>query len=109
SKYVMATINNESLELNLHRIDKFRLRNIFTAFFSSCFVRLRKPDLAIYRLALDVMQKAHDECCFIDDRPLNLDAARQAGIHAIQFHDANQLRRELADLGAAVPPAVSVA
>ena len=108
-KYLMAAINNESLDLNLYRIQKFGLRDIFTAFFSSCFVRLRKPDPAIYRLALDVMQKTQDECCFIDDRSLNLEGARQAGIHVIQFQDANQLRRDLANLGVVAAPAVSVA
>ncbi|HYN14308.1 MAG TPA: HAD family phosphatase [Terriglobales bacterium] len=108
-KYLMAAINNESLELNLYRIEKFGLREIFTAFFSSCFVRLRKPDPAIYRLALDVTQKTHEGCCFIDDRPLNLDGARQAGMRVIQFQDTNQLRRELAELGVATTPAVPAA
>jgi len=108
-KYLMATINNESLELNLFRIEKFGLREIFAAFFSSCFVRLRKPDPAIYKLALDVTQKAHEECCFIDDRPLNLEGARQVGMRVIQFEDANQLRRDLAELGVTVAPAVPAA
>ena len=108
-KCLMATINNESLDLNLYRIQKFGLRDIFTAFFSSCFVRLRKPDPAIYRLALDVMQKIPEECCFIDDRPLNLEGARQEGIHVIRFQDANQLRRDLAQMGVVAAPEVSVA
>ena len=108
-KYLMATINNESMELNLYRIEQFRLREIFTAFFSSCFVRLRKPDPAIYQLAMDVMQKPRDECCFIDDRPLNLEGARQAGVQVIQFQDANQLRRDLAKFGVAAAPAVPAA
>ena len=105
-KYRMAAINNESLELNLYRIEQFRLREIFTAFFSSCFVRMRKPDPAIYRLALDVMQKTQDECCFIDDRALNLEGARQAGMRVIQFESASQLRKELMQLGVATTPAV---
>ena len=106
-KYLMATINNESLDLNLYRIDKFGLHDIFTAFFSSCFVRLRKPDPAIYRLALDLLQKSHEQCCFIDDRPLNLEGARQVGIHVIRFQDADQLRRELAQMGVVAASAVS--
>lgn len=106
SKYTMATINNESTELNLYRIEKFGLRGIFSAFFSSCFVSLRKPDPQIYRLALDVMQKSSEECCFIDDRLLNLDPALQLGMRTIQFRDTNQLQRDLAKFGvvtAAVP------
>ena len=34
----LATLNNESRELNLHRIEKFGLRNYFSAFFSSCYL-----------------------------------------------------------------------
>ena len=108
-RYLLAAINNESLELNLFRIEKFGLREIFTAFFSSCFVRLRKPDPAIYKLALDVTQKTREECCFIDDRPLNLEGARQTGMRIIQFQDANQLRRDLAELGVTAAPAVPAA
>ncbi|MGO9210971.1 MAG: HAD family hydrolase [Terriglobales bacterium] len=108
-RYLLAAINNESLELNLFRIERFALREIFAAFFSSCFVRLRKPDPAIYKLALDVTQKTREECCFIDDRPLNLEGARQVGMRVIQFQDANQLCWELAELGVTAAPAVPAA
>ena len=43
-KYMLATINNEALELNEWRIREFHLRREFKAFFSSCFVGIRKPD-----------------------------------------------------------------
>jgi putative hydrolase of the HAD superfamily len=76
-KYLLATINNEPLELNVRRIEQFNLRREFEAFFSSCFVRIRKPDEAIYRLALEVTQRRAEECLFIDDRALNLECARQ--------------------------------
>lgn len=41
-KYFMATINNESRELNLYRIKKYDLRDIFSVFVSSCLVGMRK-------------------------------------------------------------------
>jgi putative hydrolase of the HAD superfamily len=94
-KYLLATINNEPLELNVRRIEKFNLRREFVAFFSSCFVRIRKPDEAIYRLALEVTQRRAEECLFIDDRELNLECARQLGMHTIQFKSAAQLRQDL--------------
>src|ERR1700752_3817296 len=75
-KYFMGTINNESRELNLYRIEKYNLREIFALFLSSCFVGLRKPEQGIYRLALEITQKPPGECCFIDDRALNLEYAR---------------------------------
>jgi putative hydrolase of the HAD superfamily len=98
-KYLMATINNESIELNLYRIEKFGLRGVFTDFFSSCFVGLRKPEEGIYRLSLDVTQKQPQECCFIDDRDLNLECARSLGVHTIEMKDLGQLQQELRKLG----------
>jgi len=98
-KYLMATINNESIELNLYRIEKFGLRGVFTDFFSSCFVGLRKPEEGIYRLSLDVTQKQPQECCFIDDRDLNLECARSLGVHTIEMKNLGQLQQELRKLG----------
>ncbi len=98
-KYLMATINNESKELNLYRIQTFGLREIFSLFVSSCFVGLRKPEEGIYRLALEVTQKPPEGCCFIDDRPLNLEAARRMGMHTIKMENVGRLRQELQKLG----------
>jgi putative hydrolase of the HAD superfamily len=98
-KYLMGTINNESRELNSYRIEKFGLRSIFRVFVSSCFVGLRKPEEAIYRLALDLTQQAPEECCFIDDRPLNLEVARRLGMHTIEMDAVEQLSADLRKLG----------
>jgi putative hydrolase of the HAD superfamily len=98
-KYLMSTINNESKELNLFRIQTFELREIFSLFVSSCFVGLRKPEEGIYRLALEITQKAPEECCFVDDRPLNLDSAAKLGMQVIQMKDAMQLRQDLGKIG----------
>ena len=98
-KYLMSTINNESKELNLFRIQTFGLREIFSLFVSSCFVGLRKPEEGIYRLALEITQRPPQECGFIDDRPLNLESAAKLGMHVIRMENAKQLRQELAKLG----------
>jgi putative hydrolase of the HAD superfamily len=98
-KYFMATLNNEILELNVYRIEKFSLRSIFPVFFSSCFLGIRKPDEVIYRTALQVTQRAPDECLFIDDREVNLECPRELGLQTILFRDANQLQMALAEIG----------
>lgn len=97
-KYLMGTINNESRELNLYRIEKFGLRSIFSLFISSCFVGFRKPERDIYRLALETTQKRPEECCFIDDRALNLEVAKRLGVHTIKMESAGLLRAELQKL-----------
>ena len=97
--FFMATINNEILELNVYRLEKFGLRAVFPIFFSSCFLGLRKPDEAIYRTALQVTQRQPEECIFIDDREVNLDCPHELGLRTIHFQDAIQLRRELRENG----------
>ncbi len=97
--YMHAALNNESLEINEYRIRTFRQRDSFRAFFSSCYLGVRKPDREIYRLALKITQSEPTECVLIDDRGLNLECAREMGMHTIQFKDVAQLRGELAQLG----------
>ena len=84
--------------MNQYRIQTFGLREIFSVFVSSCFVGLRKPEEGIYRLALELTQKSPQDCCFIDDRALNLESARQLGMSTIEMRDVEQLRRELQKL-----------
>lgn len=98
-RYLMSTINNESKELNLFRIQTFGLGGIFSLFVSSCFVGLRKPEDGIYHLALDITQRPPEECCFIDDRALNLDSAARLGMHVIRMENTAQLRQDLQKLG----------
>jgi putative hydrolase of the HAD superfamily len=98
-RYLVAAINNESRELNEYRIKQFHLREFFEAFLSSCYLGVRKPDEAIYRLALSITQRVPEECVFIDDRGLNLECAKELGMHTIQFQYAAQLEHELQEYG----------
>jgi len=99
AKYFMGTINNESRELNEYRIRNFGLAEYFDVFVSSCYVGLRKPDQRIYKLALELTQHAPQECCFIDDRPPNVEGAAKAGFATVLMKDPQQLRRDLQALG----------
>ena len=101
-KYFVGAINNEPLELNNYRIEAFDLRRNFLVFFSSCYVRSRKPEETIFRIALEVTQRAPERCLFIDDRPLNLESPRRLGMHTIHHQNATQLRSELGNYGVEV-------
>jgi putative hydrolase of the HAD superfamily len=101
-RYLLGTLNNESVELNLYRIERFDLRHYFSVFFSSCFLGVKKPDEAMYRLALQMTQCAPEEFVFVDDRALNLECARGLGIQTIEFQNASQLERDLRGLGVEV-------
>jgi putative hydrolase of the HAD superfamily len=101
-KYLIGAINNEPLELNQHRIEAFHLRRDFLVFFSSCYVRSRKPEEMIFRVALEVTQRPSGECVFIDDRPLNLECPRRLGMNVIHYENPQQLRTDLQKYGVEV-------
>lgn len=98
-RYRLMTINNESAELNQYRLQHFGLSDIFTTFFSSCWVGVLKPVLRIYQLALAMSQADPVDSVFIDDRERNLEPARSLGMRTIRYTDAPRLQQELAELG----------
>lgn len=54
-----------------------------------------KPSREAYELAAARMDATPAQCFFTDDRPVNVDAARAAGMSAHLFVDANELHRAL--------------
>ena len=95
----IVVISNESREVNAYRIRTFHLDRLVDTFISSCFVHMRKPDLEIFRLALDLAQTAPENTVFIDNTPMFVQIAVGLGMHGILHVDAESTRRELASLG----------
>jgi putative hydrolase of the HAD superfamily len=78
------SLNNEPKELHDHRVETFGLKRLYDGFICSCDVGLRKPDPAIYKLALRIAGVHPDECLYIDDRDALIRAGRWAGLPAWQ-------------------------
>ena len=96
----LMTMNNESAMLNVYRIDKFDLRPIFSAFLSSCWMGVRKPQRSFFERGLAVAQAEPGSSLLIDDREQNLAPAAALGMHTILFTDPESLARDLAQYGA---------
>ncbi|MCM1134735.1 MAG: HAD family phosphatase [Clostridium sp.] len=58
-------------------------------------VKLIKPDQEIYRLLCSQYGLDKKECVFIDDTAKNVEAAREAGMEGIVFHNLAQAKEEL--------------
>lgn len=101
--YTMMTMNNESAELNAHRIRTFGLRDLFSAFLSSCYLGTRKPWGDFYDRALAISQADAATTVFIDDREENLAPVRERGVHTLQAMDEPSVRAGLAQLGVTTP------
>ena len=95
----LATLNNESAELNVHRIHAFDLGAIFPTFFTSCWLGVRKPTHAIYTRVLGMTQADPTTTLFVDDRLQNLAPAAALGMRTIHFQSAEQLRTEMRSHG----------
>lgn len=95
----LMTLNNESAELNLHRIAAFGLRQMFTAFLSSCWLGVRKPQPVIFERALGIVQAKPERVVFIDDREQNLAPARAMGYKTILFKSSEALEESLRGFG----------
>lgn len=98
-RFKVATLNNESRELNDHRLRAFRLRPYFNYFICSGYVQEMKPNAAIYRSAIEISGSPPEHSLFIDDKAENCEAARALGMQAIHFESPVQLKDSLAQLG----------
>jgi len=95
----VAVVSNESRELNAYRIREFKLDAFVDTFISSCYVHLRKPDVEIFRLALDVSQAPARQIVYIENTPLFVDIAEGLGIRSILHTDYQSTCAKLASMG----------
>ena len=95
----VATVSNEGRELTQYRIKKFNLGAFVDFFISSCFVHIRKPDVDLYRLALDCAQVMPAQSVYLDDRAMFVEVARGLGINGIHHTGFASTRTALATLG----------
>jgi HAD superfamily hydrolase (TIGR01509 family) len=95
----IVVVSNEGRELNAHRIGTFKLNEIADVFISSCFVHLRKPDMDIFRLALDVAQVSPPQVLYIENTAMFVEIAEGLGIRGIVHTDYESTCRKLASLG----------
>ncbi len=68
----------------------------FTQLTWSCELGIAKPDPAIYLHTCEKLGVRPEEALFLDDKPVNVQAAQQVGLHALHFRSIDQLRADLA-------------
>ncbi len=98
-----VAISNEGRELTIHRINKFELGTFIDIFLSSCFVHYRKPDVDIYRMALDIARVHPSKVVYIDDRSMFVEVANSLGIHGIQHTGYESTRTAFEAFGLELP------
>jgi putative hydrolase of the HAD superfamily len=91
----IGVVSNEGRELTEYRNHKFGLTKFVDFFIVSAFVHMKKPDLEIYRLALDVGQVSPEEVVYIDDRAILIEIAKTVGLHVIHHTSLESTQKAL--------------
>jgi putative hydrolase of the HAD superfamily len=99
----VAALSNEGRELAAYRIETFHLAEFMDFFVVSSFVRFRKPDVDIFRLALDIAQVRPEQALYIDDRLMFAEVAQGLGIRSIHHESLDQTVAALAQAGLRLP------
>ena len=88
----MAILTNNVREWEALWRSKLPLDEIFELIVDSAWVGMRKPDPRIYLLTIERLGDGlgPNQCLFVDDNELNVEAARELGMLAVQFHSNSQ-------------------
>jgi putative hydrolase of the HAD superfamily len=97
--YRMAILTNNVREWEELWRSKLAVDEIFELVVDSAWVGMRKPEPEIYHLTIERLDKTLDpaQCLFVDDNELNVEAARELGLSAVQFVSNDQAIAEIRD------------
>jgi putative hydrolase of the HAD superfamily len=87
-----AILSNMPFDLLAELRRKFDWLDEFEVQIWSCDLGIIKPDAEIYEVCLKALGSAAKRTLFFDDRPRNVEGARQAGMEAHVFESAAQAR-----------------
>jgi putative hydrolase of the HAD superfamily len=91
----MAMLTNNVREWEELWRAKLPVDEIFETVVDSAFVGCRKPEARIYELTLERIGMRAEQCVFIDDMLVNIEAARGLGFVAVHFEDNAQAIGEI--------------
>ncbi|MFX0094858.1 MAG: HAD family hydrolase, partial [Candidatus Hodarchaeota archaeon] len=100
--YRIGLISNALPGLQL-LLEALEVTSLFDIIVNSSEVKLAKPDPRIYKLALEKLSLQAEECLFIDDQPINVQAAQKLGFHALHYVDPAHLIWWLHQHGIEIP------
>ncbi len=94
--YTTALLSNTwNVDLPAFLREELQIPDTFDVIISSAQQKIAKPDPAVFRLALQLVNARPEEAVFVDDFGRNIAAAAALGIRTIHFRNAEQARAEL--------------
>ena len=97
-RYKIAILTNVSKSRHDLKMKSYLHQVKYEALFTSCYLKMRKPDHKIYEYVLKKMKTKPNEALFIDNLKVNTAGAAEVGIHTIQFKNYKSLVKRLKEL-----------
>ena len=91
--YLLSNYSKDYFEL--HRKSKFTFVDLADGMVISGFEKINKPEPEIYKILLDRYSLIPEECIFMDDREINVEAAKKLRINAFVFKSYEDARAKL--------------
>jgi len=100
----LYALTNWSSELFPQALIRYGFLDLFKDIIVSGDEGVAKPDPEIFDILEKRIGQPLDGCIFVDDSPVNITAAAQAGLDAIHFTDTGHLRHDLLVRGLPLSP-----
>jgi epoxide hydrolase-like predicted phosphatase len=97
-KYKIGFLSNVGSERMGEYFPKELRDELFDEVVLSCEVGMVKPEVAIFQLMARRLEVRPSECVMIDDKLINIDGARDAGMQTVTFMTTEQARDDLQTL-----------
>jgi len=97
-RYKIAILSNVSKSRHIVKMERYLHKVKYDKIFTSCYLKMHKPERRIYQFVLKKMNFKPEEALFIDNLEINVQGARKAGIKSIQFINYPDLSKKLRKL-----------
>ena len=97
-RFKVGLLSNAWSDMRKSLQEEWDILKLFDVVIISAEVGLIKPDPRIYQLAVEKLGVQPEEAVFVDDMRRNVEAAREAGLHAIRFTNRQEILDQLKTL-----------
>ncbi len=95
ASYQTAILSNAGDQSRSLMVDHLGLHRYVDEIIISAEEACIKPDPKIFKIAMERLETTPEESVFLDDYPVNVEAARQFGLHAVHFINTDQARQTI--------------
>ncbi len=95
NRVAMFTNSIGNMALEVMRVKRIPVNQLFKKVFLSTRIHLVKPDARAYRFVLNKLRVKPSKVVMVDDRPVNIRGAQEVGMNTILYRNTRQFSKSL--------------